>query len=263
MQLHEWQQMLANIKEWVREAGEEQSLRFEQPMKMETKSSEIDLVTDVDVWTENFLIEKIKSTYPTHAILTEESGQYDGDADYEWVIDPIDGTVNFAHGFPLFCISIAVRYRGEAVIGVVYVPRLNELYESIKGNGAFLNGKRIYVSAIDRAAKAIVATGFPYDRATDPDNNVDYFNGVITNVGGIRRTGSAAIDLCQVAAGRFDGYWEFKLNAWDVEAGLLLVDEAGGITKRIEQEKGTFVLAGNPVIYHELDEMLQRVKPIR
>jgi myo-inositol-1(or 4)-monophosphatase len=250
--------ILLNIKKWVIEAGEEQLNRFEKPMEIKQKSAEIDLVTEVDVWTEEFLLAKIRDTYPEHSILSEESGRHDGKgkASYEWVIDPIDGTTNFAHGFPLFCISIAVKFENEPIIGVVYAPKLKEMYEAINGNGAYLNGKRIAVSEITRLSKAVVATGFPYDRALDPINNVDNFVSVVTKVGGIRRTGSAAFDLCQVAVGRFDGYWELKLNDWDIEAGLLLVKEAGGTITRDEGEKGTFVLVGNPSIYQELNKHL-------
>lgn len=260
--VNEWVDMAKQMKMWMREAGKEQIRRLQTPVKMSSKTSEIDLVTEVDIWTEQFLLERIQSTYPSHRILTEESGSYANESDYEWVIDPIDGTVNYAHGFPLFSISAALKYKQEPIVGLVYIPMLNEMYEAIKGNGAFLNGKQIFVSSIERLAQAVVATGFPYDRATDPDNNVNYFKGVILNIGGIRRTGSAAIDLCQVAAGRFDGYWEFKLNPWDVEAGLLLVKEAGGKTKRIQQEKGTFVLVGNESIFHQLDRLLNEIKPI-
>lgn len=257
-----WQAMAQTMQQWMREAGEKQVQWLDEPMEMTSKTSAIDLVTEVDIWTENFLIEKIQSTYPNHRLLTEESGSHDGSADYEWVIDPIDGTVNYAHGFPLFSISVALKYENEAVIGLIYIPKLNEFYTAIKGEGAFLNGKPIKVSETTSIRKAVISTGFPYDRATDPDNNVNYLNGVILNVGGIRRTGSAAIDLSQVAAGRFDGYWELKLNAWDVEAGLLLVSEAGGRVKRIEQEKGTFILVGNKHIYPELETLLNDVQPI-
>ncbi|MFA8437765.1 inositol monophosphatase family protein [Pueribacillus sp. YX66] len=260
--MNEWFKMAEQMKKWMREAGEEQIRRLQTPMKMTSKSSDIDLVTEVDIWTEQFLIERIQTTYPFHQLLTEESGSYANQSDYEWVIDPIDGTVNYAHGFPLFSISVALKYEGEPVIGLVYIPMLNEMYETVKGHGAFLNEKQIHVSTIEQLTQAVVSTGFPYDRATDPDNNVNYFNGVILKIGGIRRTGSAAIDLCQVAAGRFDGYWEFKLNPWDIEAGLLLVKEAGGKVKRIQQEKGTFVLVGNEPIFHQLNDVLNEVKPI-
>lgn len=261
--MKEWVEMAEHMKDWMRQVGEEQVRRMQTPMEITSKSSEIDLVTEVDIWTEQFLIDRIKHTYPSHQMLTEESGSHSNDSDYEWVIDPIDGTVNYAHGFPLFSISVALKYKQKPVVGLVYIPMLNEMYETVKGNGAFLNGKQIHVSTTEKLRQAVVSTGFPYDRATDPDNNVDYFNGVILNVGGIRRTGSAAIDLCQVAAGRFDGYWEFKLNAWDIEAGLLLVQEAGGKIKRLQREKGTFVLVGNDPIFEQLDTILNEVEPIQ
>lgn len=260
--MNEWFDMAEQMKTWMRQAGETQIRRLQKPMEMKSKTSDIDLVTEVDMWTEQFLIQQIKTAYPAHQILTEETGNYANDSDYEWVIDPIDGTVNYAHGFPLFSISVALKYKQEPVVGLVYLPMLDEMYEAIKGNGAYLNGKRIHVSDTKKLSQAVIATGFPYDKATDPLNNVNYFSGVIVNIGGIRRTGSAAIDLCQVAAGRFDGYWEFKLNAWDVEAGLLIVQEAGGKTKRIQQKKGTFVLVGNEVIFHELDRLLNEIEPI-
>ncbi|WP_209123457.1 inositol monophosphatase family protein [Alkalihalobacillus sp. BA299] len=252
----EWMAIKENIKAWVKEVGKEQLIRIEQPFQMKTKSSDIDLVTEVDEWSEQYLIDQIKSHYPDHAIMSEESGWHEGQAEYEWVIDPIDGTVNFAHGFPLFSISVGVKFRGETVIGVVYVPKLDEMYEAVKGSGATLNGKTISVSGVERLNQAVVCTGFPYDRATDPNNNVDHFNAIITKVGGIRRTGSAAMDLCQVAAGRFDGYWELKLQEWDICAGLLIIKEAKGETLSIKQEKGYQVLVGNPAVFHELKSIL-------
>ncbi|OLO42217.1 inositol monophosphatase [Alkalihalophilus pseudofirmus] len=254
--MNEWLTIKDHIKTWVKEVGKEQLIRMEQPFQMKSKSSDIDLVTEVDEWSEQYLMDKIKSQYPHHAIMTEESGWHEGQAEYEWVIDPIDGTVNFAHRFPFFCISIGVKFQGETVIGVVYVPKLDEMYEAIKGSGATLNGKSITVSRTERLNQAVVATGFPYDRATDPNNNVNHFNAIITKVGGIRRTGSAAIDLCQVAAGRFDGYWELKLQEWDICAGLLIIEEANGKTFSYKQEKGYQVLVGNPAVFNELSGIL-------
>jgi myo-inositol-1(or 4)-monophosphatase len=253
---NEWNVILQHIKQWVKEAGEEQLRRKDQLVKIKEKSATIDLVTEVDIWTENFLLDKIRQHYPSHSILTEESGVHNGEEGYEWVIDPIDGTTNYAHGFPLFSISIAVKYNGETVIGVVYAPALNELYEAVKGQGAFLNGRPIQVSSRKELSQSVVATGFPYDRATNPNNNVRHFVNVVTKVRGIRRTGSAAFDLCQVAAGRFDGFWELKLNPWDIEAGMLLVNEAKGKARAIKQEKGFYVLAGNSHIFGALDELI-------
>ena len=252
----EWREIVNNIKEWVKQLGNEQLVRQKSSFAVSEKSASIDLVTDVDIWSEQFLLDKIRNYYPQHAVLTEESGVHKGEAEYEWVIDPIDGTTNYAHGFPLFCISIAVRFRGEAVIGVVYVPALDELYEAIKGHGALLNGNPIQVSTRTALQQSVVATGFPYDRATDPNNNVHNFVNIVTKVRGIRRTGSAAFDLCQVAAGRFDGYWEFKLNPWDIEAGMLMISEANGKVRAIKQEKGYYVLSGNYAIFSELDKLI-------
>lgn len=252
-----WYEMLEQMKQWVVEAGTEQVKRLENPIAMKSKTSAIDLVTEVDEWTDRFLVDKIKTHYPDHAILTEETGSYAGEADYEWVIDPIDGTVNYAHHFPLFCISVAVKYQGEVVVGVVYLPKLNEMYEAVKGEGAKLNGKTILVSETKELNRSVLATGFPYDKGTDPNNNVNYFTTLITKIGGIRRTGSAAIDLCQVAAGRFDAYWELKINEWDIAAGLLIVEEAGGKTKVVKMEKGYKVLVGNESIFQQVDELLK------
>ena len=251
------EKILDHIKEWVIEAGKEQIIRLDSPMKMKSKSSAIDLVTEVDEWTDQFLIDKIKTHYPTHAIFTEETGSHAGDAEYEWVIDPIDGTVNYAHHFPFFCISIAVKYKEETIIGVVYLPKLGEMYEAVRGSGAFLNGKPITVSAINQLNQAVLATGFPYDKGTSSENNVNHFNDMITKIGGIRRTGSAAIDLCQVAAGRFDAYWEIKINEWDIAAGMLIVEEAKGKAIKTPMEKGYKVLVGNPKIYNEVLKILK------
>lgn len=252
----EWKNIKEHIEEWVRIAGQKQIEALDRELIVNQKSSDIDLVTEMDEWTDEFLRTKIKEYYPSHAMLTEETGEHEGDSDYKWVIDPIDGTANFVHKFPLFCISVAVKYKTETVIGVVYIPKLDEMYTAIRGEGSYLNGRRINVSNIDRLSKAVVATGFPYDKGVDSNNNIDNFNRIITKIGGIRRTGSAAIDLCQVAAGRFEGYWELKINPWDFEAGLILIEEAGGRVFTSKMEKGYFVLVGNIAIYQQLKEIL-------
>lgn len=254
----EWRELLENAKKWAVEAGEEQVSRLEGPMKMESKTSDIDLVTEVDVWSEDFIMNRIKETYPDHGMVTEESGEHAGEAEYEWVIDPIDGTVNYARGLPVFCVSIGIRYKGETVAGVVHAPRIGETYEAVKGEGALLNGSKITVSKTSELSKSVLGTGFPYDKGTDPDNNLSYFNELLPRIGGIRRMGAAAMDLCQVAAGRFDGYWEMKLKAWDIEAGVLIVEEAGGSTFVKDEEKGFFVIAGNDEIFPRLQEVIQR-----
>ncbi len=255
----QYSDILNNVKSWVQEAGEELLNALERTIEITEKSSSIDLVTEMDVWSEKFLLGKIAEHYPGHAVLAEEGGTLDtvSGSEYEWVIDPIDGTTNYAHSFPMFCISIGIKREGETVIGVVYAPALGELYEAVKGKGAFLNGKPLSVSKRQHLRQAVVATGFPYDRKEHPQNNVNEFSKVVLEVGGIRRTGSADLDLCQVAAGRFDGYWEFKLKPWDVTAGLLLVEEAGGLARVEQQETGLHVLAGNEMIFRELERLLE------
>lgn len=238
------QEILEKVKTWIEEVGEIQLEKSgKKNINIYTKSDKIDLVTEVDKLSEKILIEKIRKYYPQHSILSEESGIRDNNLDYQWIIDPLDGTTNYAHGFPVYSISVALKYKEEVILGVVYVPKLNELYFAIKDEGAFLNGERINVSNTKKLEKSLLATGFPYDRATDSNNNLKYFNQIVTKVRGIRRTGSAAFDLCNVAAGRFDGYWELKLNPWDTAAGILLVQEAGG--KVINYSGQKLLIAGN------------------
>ncbi|MGY4688251.1 inositol monophosphatase family protein [Salibacterium sp. K-3] len=256
--MQEWENMLEHAKEWAREAGRKQVERAEKPMGINSKSAAIDLVTEMDVWTESFLTEKIRTYYPDHLMKTEESGAYEGDSPYEWVIDPIDGTVNYARGIPFYCISIGIRREGETVAGVVYAPKLDEMYEAVKDRGASLNGNSIHISRTERLDEAVIASGFPYDKGTTEDNNLAHVNQVVPRVGGFRRTGSAALDLCYVAAGRLDGSWEIKLNDWDVEAGLLIVNEAGGRTKVSTETKGLYALSAAPGIYSELDSLIKR-----
>lgn len=255
--MQEWQDVLNHMTEWVQEVGVELEKGLERKLKIKVKSTAIDFVTEMDEWSERFLLDKIRTHYPDHAILSEESGKSEGTSDYEWVIDPIDGTTNYAHGFPMFCISVGLKYKEETVVGVVYAPKLKELYHAVKGEGAYLNGKQIHVSEKTELGQAIVGTGFPYDRATDPLNNVKEFNAVVLKVAGVRRTGSAAIDLCQVSAGRYDGYWEYKLNPWDITAGLLILEEAGGKSEVLPIEgKGLFVRVGNEAIFQELGRLI-------
>lgn len=251
------QQIVEKIKSWVQEVGRLQRDKFGTNLEVATKSSAIDLVTEVDEESEQKLFDRINANYPQHSILAEESGRKEREADYLWVVDPLDGTVNYAHGFPFFSISIALQYQGSTQIGVVYAPVLDDLYRAIKGEGAFLNGKQLTVSHTDRLGDAMLATGFPYDRATAERNNVDNFNRLVTQVRGIRRAGSAALDLCQVAAGVFDGFWELKLSLWDIEAGRLIIEEAGGRVKTSVEPEGITLVSGNQAVYSLLLEELE------
>ncbi len=248
--------VLEKVKTWVKEVGKIQLEGLKNNLTVNIKSNEYDLVTNIDTKTEEVLIGRIREEYPGHAILSEEYGISGEISEYLWIIDPLDGTVNYAHGYPVFCISIALQHYGEVVLGVVYAPVLKELFEAVKGRGVYLNGDKMQVAEVNELSKAILATGFPYDKATDGENNLNYFNHLVPRINGIRRTGSAAYDLCNVAAGRFNGYWEFKVNRWDIAAGVLMVEEAGGETVYLPSKKGIGLIAGNnricKLIYQEL-----------
>ncbi|MGI8837670.1 MAG: inositol monophosphatase family protein [Pyrinomonadaceae bacterium] len=198
--------------------------------KISTKG-DIDLVTEADLAAEKLIIERIKSHYPRHAILAEESGASveisTGKSEWKWIIDPLDGTTNYAHGYPCFCVSIAVERSGQVEIGVVYDPTRDEMFAAERGQGATLNERPIRVSTVDDLNSAMLCTGFPYNVRERPDFARDFINFTMT-AQAVRRDGSAALDLAYLACGRFDGFWEDGLNAWDIAAGLLLIEEAGG-----------------------------------
>lgn len=213
------------------EAGRIQRARYETRIEISTKSAPIDLVTEVDRECEALIVAGIEAARPGDAILAEEGGGLDhAGAEWRWVIDPLDGTTNYAHGFPRFCVSIGVEQRGQRVVGVVFDPLLGELFEAVRGAGAWLGERRLRVSREDSLGRALVATGFAYDIHTSSPGDLDGFVRMLKSVRGIRRDGSAALDLCYVAAGRLDAYWETKLHAWDVAAGSLILEEAGGRT---------------------------------
>jgi myo-inositol-1(or 4)-monophosphatase len=197
---------------------------------IQTKSSPIDLVTDVDHACDALILERILRAHPDDEVLTEETGTREGRgaSGVRWVVDPLDGTTNYAHGFPHFAVSIGIELHGEGVAGVVYDPMRDEMFSALREHGAFLNGEPIRVSRTAELARAMLATGFAYDVHTAQANNIEPFVHFLKRVQAIRRAGSAALDLAYVAAGRFDGFWELHLSAWDVAAGLVLVGEAGG-----------------------------------
>jgi myo-inositol-1(or 4)-monophosphatase len=195
-----------------------------------TKKGDINLVTEADLASEALIIERIKSHHPKHAILAEEAGNavvVDGVAEWKWIIDPLDGTTNYAHGYPCFAVTIALEHNGEVVVGVTFDPTRNELFAAEKGQGATLNGKPIRVSATERLSESLICTGFPYDFKRK-DDFARHLTAFLMQSRGVRRDGSAAIDMAYVACGRFDGFWEEGLNAWDMAAGKLLIEEAGG-----------------------------------
>jgi len=188
-----------------------------------------DFVSEVDRQAEDEIIAIIRKAYPHHAVLAEESGQHEGSDDFKWIIDPLDGTTNFLHGFPQFSVSIAVKHKGRLDQAVVYDPMRQELFTASRGSGAFLDNRRIRVSKQNTLTGALLGTGFPYKDQQHLDAYLEMFKALIVDTAGIRRPGSAALDLAYVAAGRFDGFWEIGLNAWDMAAGVLLVREAGGL----------------------------------
>jgi len=196
-----------------------------------SNKGDIDLVTEADLAAEKLIIERIKSHYPRHAILAEESGASQeidgGNSDWKWIIDPLDGTTNYAHGYPCFCVSIGVEHAGVIEIGVVYDPTRDEMFAAERGQGATLNERPIRVSSVADLNAAMLCTGFPYNVRERPNFARDFINFTM-NAQAVRRDGSAALDLAYLACGRFDGFWEDGLNAWDVAAGVLLIEEAGG-----------------------------------
>ncbi len=257
--------MLSIAIEAAREAGRFLNLSLGKVRTIEQKKGEErNLVSEIDRGAEERIIAIIKRRFPTHAILAEESGGSEAPAECRWIIDPLDGTTNFLHGVPIFCTSIAVEHNGEVVAGVVYDPCRNEMFTAEKGSGAFLNGKRLKVSNQSRLIDSLLVTGFPYDIAANPDGVVERFVGFLMAARGVRRLGSAALDLSYVAAGRFDGFWEVYLNPWDMAAGALFVREAGGMTTdmngvplNIYQKR---VVASNGTIHQAMLEVL-KVKP--
>jgi Archaeal fructose-1,6-bisphosphatase and related enzymes of inositol monophosphatase family len=222
----------------------------------------IDLVTDADRKSEQVIIDTIRRAYRHHDILAEERGMESvGMSPYKWVIDPLDGTTNFAHGFPMYCVSIGLEYRGKIVLGVILDPTRQELFVAVSGQGATLNGNPIRVSRSAELNAALLVTGFAYDFRESTHNNLDYFTRFCLVARGVRRTGSAAIDLCYVAAGRFDGFWEMKLHPWDMAAGSLMVTEAGG--RMSDFKGGSFsvygqeMVASNDLIHNEMLAVLR------
>ena len=222
---------------------------------------EINLVTEVDKISEEMITSKINALFPDHDILAEEFTDIDRGSDFRWIIDPLDGTTNYAHGYPYFCVSIALERLNTMTVGIVYDPMLDEMFVAEKGKGAFLNDREIHVSNTRGIIKSLLATGFPYDIREDSHNNLNYFNEMILKAQAIRRAGSAALDLAYVAAGRFDGFWELKLNPWDIAAGWLLVEEAGGIVTDMGGNdyymESSSILASNGRIHKEMMDVLK------
>ena len=227
-------------------------------IKVERKQQN-DFVSEVDRAAEQAIIETILEAYPTHSILAEESGSK-GDSEFQWIIDPLDGTTNFLHGFPVYAVSIALAFRGQVQQAVVYDPARNDLFYASKGRGAFLNDRRLRVSKRTRLAESLIGTGFPFRKGDNFKQYLQIFETVMRSCAGLRRPGAAALDLCYVAAGWYDGFFETGLQPWDVAAGSLLISEAGGLIGNFTGEADFLhqreVVAGNPKIYGQLVQLL-------
>ena len=240
--------------EIAREAGALLSTYFERRVAFELKG-EHDLVTEADRASERLVIERLRSHFPTHSIVAEEGGGHTGSSDFCWYVDPLDGTTNFAHGFPMYNVTMALEQAGELVAGVVFDPTRNEMFAAERGSGAYLNNRRIRVSKAARVADSLVATGFP-SRKRHLNINVHFYYQIAMVTHGVRRAGSAALDLAYTACGRLDGFWEFGLNPWDMAAGILLVTEAGGKCSDMKggaaSLRGPHLLADNGAIHDEI-----------
>ena len=279
---------------WAKETGKLQMSYFRtQNLGISTKSNISDVVTKVDKESERYLIESINKSFPSHDILGEETGMHksnlkvdseintkiDREAKfddnfvnktdtktgtkslpenkYRWVLDPLDGTNNYSQGLPIFVVSIALQCNEKTIMGVVYAPYLDELYTAKLGEGAFRNGQKLSVALPKELGASILGTGFPYDKGENPDNNISNFSKLVPNIRGIRRMGAAAYDLCCVASGFLDGYWELNLHIWDICAAALLVEEAGGEVYHFRKDRGVSIIAGNSTIVKVLKDTIK------
>jgi myo-inositol-1(or 4)-monophosphatase len=244
------------------EAGSLLRYYFERRVTFEMKG-EYDLVTEADKASEKLVVERLKQHFPDHAVVAEEGGGQETASEYRWYVDPLDGTTNFAHSYPVWNVTLALEKSGELIAGVVFNPNRDELFTAERGAGAFLNGNRIHVSKAKRVADSLLCTGFPnHNRAVNP--NIHYFHELAMSAHGVRRSGSAAVDLADTACGRLDGFWEIGLSPWDMAAGILLVEEAGGICTTMDgaphQLKSPHVLTDNGLIHEELLGVFKALK---
>lgn len=252
--------MIAKIEQIALEAGAIVKEGFKKNINIEFKTNESNLVTEIDKKSEKIIIDFIKKEFPTHGIIAEESGSSNHEAEYIWIIDPLDGTTNFAHGFPIFSVSIGVQKNGETIAGAVYDIMRETLYKAELGCGAYANERKIGVSKNDNLRRALLVTGFPYNVGDNPNKAIEKFIAFLTASRAVRRLGSAAIDFCFVAEGAFDGFWEVALNPWDICAGKLIVEEAGGVVTDFNGQKinvfSKEILANNRLIHDQMMQIL-------
>ncbi|HEV2298532.1 MAG TPA: inositol monophosphatase family protein [Candidatus Acidoferrales bacterium] len=250
----------------AREAGELLMEEFDRPQQLSYKG-EVDIVTEADRKSEALVVGRLRSHFPGHAILGEEGGAVGTTAaKYQWLVDPLDGTTNFAHGFPVFAVSIGLLENGEPLVAAVYNPVTREMFTAMRGEGAYRGRKRIHVSAVGTLSKSLLATGFPSHKRTQ-NPNIHYYWEFTLRSHGVRRAGSAALDLCSVACGQFEGFWEFGLKPWDTGAGMLLVREAGGTVSDFSGQPYSpgdpELLASNGLVHEEMRALASEIKARR
>jgi len=252
---------IGDLTTLARQAGEILRGGFRKQHEVSHKADDIDLVTEMDGRTEAYLLREIRRRFPDHQVVAEESGVHGAGGAYSWFIDPLDGTVNYAHGIPIYSVSIAFADHGRVRLAAVYDPSRDECFTAEREGGAFVNGQQLRVTDLAELSAALLVTGFPYDMWTNPVNNLDHFERFSVRTQGVRRLGSAALDLCYVAAGRFDGFWELRLKAWDIAAGGLIAEEAGAKVTSMEGEPDFLrpvasILAANPALHGRMLEIL-------
>ncbi|HYL74680.1 MAG TPA: inositol monophosphatase family protein [Bryobacteraceae bacterium] len=243
--------------ETAREAGAILLQEFDRPVKISYKG-EVDLVTQADKRSEQAIVSRLRAHFPKHSIVAEEGGGRESESPFRWHVDPLDGTTNFAHGYPCFAVSLGLEEAGEPIVGVIFQPVSGELFTAVKGEGAYLNQKKIEVSRIEKLSTSLLCTGFPsVKRSQNP--NIHYYWDFTLRSHGVRRDGSAAMDLAAVACGRFEGFWEFGLHTWDAAAGILLVREAGGRVTQFDGQPYRLgdreLLASNGLVHEEMKEV--------
>ncbi|EIJ33299.1 inositol monophosphatase family protein [Thiothrix nivea] len=256
--------MLRKATDAAREAGEAIRHYANKVHKLNIQNKDQnDFVSEVDQQAEQIIVRHLQRAYPDHAFFGEEHGKQGTDSDYEWIIDPLDGTTNFLYGIPQYSVSIALKHKGRLTVGVVYDPLRDETFAAARGDGATLNGRRIRVSERSSMHSALLGTGIPFRANQNLDLYLQTLKALIPDTAGVRRPGSAALDLAWVACGRFDGFWEFGLNEWDMAAGVLLVQEAGGLVSDLSGDNNHLktgdVVAANPKVFKE---MIKRLRPI-
>jgi myo-inositol-1(or 4)-monophosphatase len=256
---------LAFLESLARQAGGILRAGVNQHFQIDKKGV-IDLVTEMDHRSEAFILGAIRQKFPAHRIVSEEIGLVEGDADHVWYVDPLDGTVNYAHGIPLYTVSIAYAEEGQVRLGAVYDPSRDEMYTGKRGSGSWLNGQPIRVSAAQDLDQSLLVTGFPYDIRTHPQKNLDHFARFSLHSRGVRRLGSAALDLCYLAAGRLDGFWEIRIKSYDIAAGGLIAEEAGARVTKVDGSPDYIappcsILAAAPGIHAQMLELLNQANP--